>query len=60
MKTEMQRKISSAHKAGKTVRHGPYEYCIAYNACCAIHTWIIRRKTGGEWHWLMPLDKDVY
>lgn len=63
---EFQRKIYEAYKAdhNSMIKHGKYCYGIAYNACASIHTWIIRRKTGGfyvncDWHWLQPLDKDI-
>lgn len=64
MTKEFQKKIFEAYKANKenTVQHGRYEYSIAYNATASIHTWIIRRKcvaVGGEWHWYMPLDKEI-
>lgn len=43
-----------------TYKHGNYEYSIAYNAICAIHTWIIRRKrTEKTWEWLCPLSNDI-
>lgn len=60
-----QRKLFNIYKADHddTYRHGNYEYSIAYNACSAFHTWIIRRKRtlgyGGEWHWLQPLDTEI-
>lgn len=61
-----QRKIYAAYKEDEVdgrIRHGQYEYSIAYNATASIHTWIIRRKRtlgyGGEWHWLQPLDKEI-
>lgn len=60
-----QRKVFDIYKADHddTYHHGNYEYSIAYNACCTIHTWIIRRKRtlgyGGEWHWFQPLDKEI-
>lgn len=64
MKLEFQRKIYNAYKENhkNTVQHGSYEYSIAYNATCSIHTWIIRRKRvvkGGEWHWLQPLSEEI-
>lgn len=63
---EFKRRIYEAHKANaeNTVQHGQYEYAIATNNCCTIHTWIVRRKRinrpGGEWHWFMPLDLSIY
>lgn len=63
---EFQRRIYNAYKANRenTVQHGQYEYAIATNSCCTIHTWIVRRKRikepGGEWHWFMPLDLSIY
>ena len=58
---EFQRRIYEDYKPDEnvTTRHGGFEYTIAYNACASIHTWIIRRKGDGEWHWLQPLDKEV-
>ena len=61
-----QRKIYAAYKEDEVdgyIRHGQYEYSVAYNATASIHTWIIRRKRtlgyGGEWHWFQPLDEEI-
>ena len=65
MNKATQRKIYEVYKINHddTYRHGKYEYTIAYNATCSIHTWIIRRKRtlgyGGEWHWYMPLSIEI-
>ena len=59
LSVDFQRKVYEAYKQGKTIRHREYEYTIAYNACATIHTWIIRRKCGGEYHWLQPLESEV-
>ena len=64
LKLEFQRKIYDSYKANheNTVQHGKYEYSIAYNATCSIHTWIIRRKRTAKscgWHWLQPLNMEV-
>lgn len=62
MSLDFQRKVYETYKADHdaTVKHGKYEYSIAYNACCTIHTWIIRRKTKDNvWHWHMPLDESI-
>ena len=61
MTINFQRKIYETYKKNHdtTTKHGGYEYSIAYNATCCIHTWIIRRKANGIWHWHMPLDKDI-
>ena len=64
MKNSFQKKIYDAYKANHdaVVKHGKYEYTIAYNAVASIHTWIIRRQIGGDgkWHWLQPVDKDIH
>lgn len=62
---KFQSKIYDTYKQNheNTVRHGQYEYSIAYNGCANIHTWIIRRFTAlpyeDKWHWLQPLDMDI-
>lgn len=61
MTKEFQQKIYTAYKANPEAitSHGKYEYAIAYNATCTIHTWIIRRVKGGIFHWYMPLDEEI-
>lgn len=59
---DFQRKIYAAYKEDDVdgyIKHGKYLYSIAYNSCCTIHTWVIRRKRNGVWHWLQPLDPDI-
>lgn len=58
---DFQRKIYETYKANHdaTVKNGWYEYTIAYNACCTIHTWIIWRRQNREWHWCIPLDESI-
>lgn len=57
---KFQKRIYDAHREHKIVRHGNYEYCIGYNACASIHTWIIRSVAyKDDWHWLQPLDKEM-
>lgn len=58
---KFQQKIYETYKENHdaTTKHGGYEYSIAYNATCCIHTWIIRRKPNETWHWLQPLDEDI-
>lgn len=61
MKVKFQQKIFDAYKANHdaVVKHGKYQYAIAYNAICTIHTWIIRRGIDGKWHWHEPLNENV-
>lgn len=61
LSNKFQRKVYETYRANNdaTVKHGGYEYTIAYNACCSIHTWIIRRKGNEPWHWCEPLDLDI-
>lgn len=60
-----QQKIYDAYKKDHeaVVRHGQYEYSIAYNPCATIHTFIIRRflelPFEDNWHWLQPLDTEI-
>lgn len=55
-----QKQILNAHKVGKTFVSQWYEYGIEYNPLAETHTWIIRKKrTGGEWEWLQPVDKNI-
>ena len=59
---KFQQKIYDAYKEDDVdgyIRHGGYDYSIAYNAACTIHTWIIRRKGKENWHWLQPLDENI-
>lgn len=58
---EFQRKVYEEYALNdREVRHGNYVYSIAYNSCCAIHTWIIRRKRREtDWYWLQPLDISI-
>lgn len=62
MTEKFQRKIYETYKGNPDtiVKHGMYEYSIAYNATCGIHTWVVRRKLPyGDWHWRCPLDESI-
>lgn len=59
---KFQRRIFEAHVSDHyaTIKHGGFEYGIAYNSVATIHTWIIRRKeTEKDFHWLQPLSEKV-